>query len=166
MPCRFSNHRCMLRRWLPDATCLQCSRRCQRKTGTSFAKSPTSVYTLEYNRVHNSVRLYACGAAIIRPASGFLKSILQSDFVCFKFLIGIACMNPHVGEPAASVSVKVSGEDAVTLSPTCAQDRRASVPPSRHGPVLLAPQGCAAEEQCRRRRNGLARDHAPGAQGR
>ena len=27
-------------------------------------------------------------AAIIWPASGFLKSILRSDFVCFKFLIG------------------------------------------------------------------------------
>jgi hypothetical protein len=31
--------------------------------------------------------LYACGAAIIRPESGFLKAILQNGFVCFKYLL-------------------------------------------------------------------------------
>jgi hypothetical protein len=38
------------------------------------ARSPTSVCVPD--------------AAIIRPESGFLKSILQDDFVCFKYLLG------------------------------------------------------------------------------
>jgi hypothetical protein len=31
---------------------------------------------------------YACDAAIIRPESGFLKAILQNDFVLFKYVLG------------------------------------------------------------------------------
>ena len=55
--------------WLPDAPLV-------------FAKASECTLLL------NLRPPYACDAAIIRPASGFLKSILQSDFVCFKFLIG------------------------------------------------------------------------------
>ena len=72
MPRRFS-HLSLLRRRLPDAPYKFSLREGVRVH--TFAKSPTSVQ-------------YACGAAIIRPTSGFLKSILRSDFVCFKFLIG------------------------------------------------------------------------------
>jgi hypothetical protein len=52
--------------------------------GRAFSLAKASECTL----LLNLQPPYACGAAIIRPASGFLKSILQSDFVCFKFLIG------------------------------------------------------------------------------
>jgi hypothetical protein len=68
MPHRFSSLS-LLRRWLPDAPAV-------------FAKASDCTLLVSLQPP------YACGAAIIRTASGFLKSILQSDFVFFKFLIG------------------------------------------------------------------------------
>ena len=79
MPCRFSNLS-LLRRWLTDAPLV-------------FAKASECTLLLDL------LPPYACDATIIRSASGFLKSILQSDFVCFKFLIiGSAKMYPNKNE--------------------------------------------------------------------
>jgi len=85
MPRRFSNLS-LLRRWLPDAPLV-------------FAKASECTLLL------NLQPPYACGAATIRPASGFLKSILQSDFVCFKFLIGTRAAVNLVWEHDADTAV-------------------------------------------------------------
>ena len=66
-------HLSLLRHWLPDVL---------------LVLAKVSERTLVLNLQPRT--WYASGAAIIRPASGFLKSILRSDFVCFKFLIGTA----------------------------------------------------------------------------
>ena len=68
MPRRFSNLS-LLPRWLPDAPLV-------------FAKAS------ECTKLLDLLPPYACDAAIIRPESGFLKAILQNDFVLFKYLLG------------------------------------------------------------------------------
>jgi len=70
MPRRLSNLS-LLSRWLPDAPLV-------------FAKAS------ECTKLLDLLPPYACDAAIIRPESGFLKAILQNDFVCFKYLLGTA----------------------------------------------------------------------------
>jgi hypothetical protein len=55
--------------WLPDAPLV-------------FAKAS------ECTKLLDLLPAYACDAAIIRPESGFLKAILQNDFVLFKYRLG------------------------------------------------------------------------------
>jgi hypothetical protein len=64
----------MLPRWLPEAPLV-------------FAKASECTKLLDL-LPPTAPYMYVCDAGIIRPESGFLKPILQNDFVCFKFLLG------------------------------------------------------------------------------
>jgi hypothetical protein len=68
MPRRFSNLS-LLPRWLPDAPLV-------------FVNASECTMSLDLQPP------YACDARIIWQESGFLKSVLQNDFVCFKYLLG------------------------------------------------------------------------------
>jgi hypothetical protein len=125
MPRRFSNLS-LLRRWLPDAPSV-------------FAKAAECTLLL------NLQPPYACGAAIIRPASGFLKSILQSDFVCFKFLIDtsmpVACHH-HAVVYSSGSSANVGAPRSIRGSSRVLGTMRTPYRPLYGNPIVMYAERC------------------------